>query len=165
MRFFPSISCDHWRWMFWYEIPRIQPPIQSQRQYICSLALLCLTWPWPQLGKCWCCVGQRLRSRTSGLHVLLETAIINRDWFKCNCFKLITQFSSTSISTISTCGSSSVASVLTPGAMTRTRVFFCSFTCLVFLLSFWNRKHLPTGLLSDNSGTQIHMGALVLSGV
>ena len=48
---------------------------------------------------------------------------INRVWFKCNCFKMIAQFSSSSISTFSSGGSSSVASVVTPGAMTRTRVF------------------------------------------
>ena len=48
---------------------------------------------------------------------------INRVWFTCNCFKMIAQFSSSSISTFSSGGSSSVGSVVTPGAMTRTRVF------------------------------------------
>ena len=150
----PSISRYHCRWVFknswfgktfWYEILRIHPLILSQRQNVSFIKPLCLTWPSVQ-------GGQTLMLRrptfmvtnTCSARLSLRPDNINRDWFKCNCFKMITQFSFISISTFSTCGSSSVASVLTPA-------------CLVFLLGFWSGKPLPSGFVSDNSGTQIHM--------
>ena len=134
----PSISRCHCRWVFknswfgktfWYEILRIHPLILSQRQNVSFIKPLCLTWPSVQ-------GGQTLMLRrptfmvtnTCSARLSLRPDNINRDWFKCNCFKMITQFSFISISTFSTCGSSSVASVLTPGAMTRIRVF--SVLCL-----------------------------------